>query len=124
MTDFDWQRDGSVLCREQSSVAIYPNLVGQIVIRAEARWDEEHDPVIVVNPEHAVAVAYAVLDAGGCTMEIVEQVGGGWCDVPRPDRPTPAEPEKAERLALPAPNHACETVTPDLFARGANAEPR
>lgn len=113
MSEFDWSADDSVVCHEQPAFAIYENGQGQVVIRAERRWDEEQDPFITINKEYIVAAAYALLEAADLPMEITERCERGWRDVERPARPSPSpEPDKAKRngedlqLALPAPELA------------------
>jgi hypothetical protein len=69
MTDtsdsFDWFDNECVVVPEQEALAVYPNPDGDVVIRREARWDENEDPFFVLRRVHAVQFAQAILDAAG-----------------------------------------------------------
>ena len=51
--DFDWSQlePEEVVTRRQDEIAIYRNKFGGIVLRQEARFDEEDD-IIIVNPPY------------------------------------------------------------------------
>lgn len=86
---FDWLADPDVIVRDQRAVAVYPNENGGIVIRAERDWCDEQDTWMVVAPEHAVSLLYAIIRATGRPLQLVEIAEGGtWRDVgnPLPDR--------------------------------------
>ena len=56
---FDWNEDNSVCISEQPATAIYTNRWDQIVIRQQARWDEEEDRIILIsraNIEHFISM--------------------------------------------------------------------
>ncbi len=59
---FDWRKDASVICAEQPATALYENSRGQIVIRQEARWDEEWDTVVFLNQEGAAVLIGLLAD--------------------------------------------------------------
>ena len=69
MTDtsdsFDWFDNECVVVPEQEALAVYPNPDGDVVIRREARRDENEDPFFVLRRVHAVQLAQAILDAAG-----------------------------------------------------------
>lgn len=105
--DFDWTNDDAIIAEHQPALAVYTNPRGQAVIRQEAGPCDEYDAFIFVNRENIIGAAYALLDQAVDAFEITEQVGGGYRDVPRPERhrcePEPEPEVEPERLALPAP---------------------
>lgn len=108
--EFDWTDAAAIVCEHQPAIAVYVNPRGQAVIRQEATWPDDADHIVLVNPENIIAAAYALLDQLDGAYEITERVEGGWCDVPRPERPAerrqPKPEAEPEHLALPAPSHA------------------
>ena len=85
-SNFDWSDDEDIIVEEQRSIAIYRCTNGNLIIRQERSWHEEDDTFIHVAPCHAVAVAYALLDAAGLDVNITERVGdsASFRDIPRP----------------------------------------
>jgi hypothetical protein len=104
---FDWSTiEHLVIQRELQAVAIYSNPNGDIVIRQSQREYETAECFIVVAKEKAIAAAYAVLEAAGLDMEIVQRCEtGGYVNVARPERAaaentsaTPKDKTAAERM--------------------------
>lgn len=91
-SDFDWTGSGSIAVAEQLAIAIYPNPKGVVVVRQERAWDEDSDTVIFVNPDHARAVAAAILEAAGLEPDVV--IAGLLAP---PATPPVADPTAAER---------------------------
>ena len=64
MTDtsdsFDWFDNECVVVPEQEALAVYPNPDGDVVIRREARWDENEDPFFVLLEDDAMVTRLAV----------------------------------------------------------------
>jgi hypothetical protein len=68
--EFDWNSDAvTVVARTQQAIAVYQNLHGAVVIREQQGWDEDADTIIVIQPEHARAVAAAILSAAGLATD-------------------------------------------------------
>jgi hypothetical protein len=60
--DFDWYGDSeSVVVRHQPAIAVYLNPHGEVVIRQEGQYDEDH--WIYVTRDNALKVAQAILEA-------------------------------------------------------------
>lgn len=57
--------DGDVVVEEQPPVAIYINPKGAIVIRQRAENRDDDDPFLWFAPQHALAIAKAILEAAG-----------------------------------------------------------
>jgi hypothetical protein len=51
---FDWLTDESVVIGEQLATAIYQNAAGDLVIRQERSWADEHDHVVIIAKINAV----------------------------------------------------------------------
>lgn len=67
---FNWLRDGAVVVKEQSPIAVYVNPGRDVVIRQRAAPYECEDKFIFVAPENARALVDAILiaaDSGGPT---------------------------------------------------------
>jgi hypothetical protein len=60
----------------QDTIVVYPNKNGAVVLRRERTWDEEHDTDIVIAREHAIRVAYAILNAAGFSDIQFYRAGG------------------------------------------------
>ena len=58
---FNWNDDDSVVVRQQFATAVYQNQHGEIVVRQEAGMYEENDAIVVLTPQIAEAVAWAIL---------------------------------------------------------------
>jgi hypothetical protein len=55
--DFEWKPENdAVLLTDRPAVAVYLNNWNQIVIRTEARWNEEEDPCIWIDRRDAPAL--------------------------------------------------------------------
>jgi len=99
--------DDNMILPPRMGTAVYAQ-DGQVVI--EQRDDYSNDYEIRIDPENAVALVYAILEAAGLPMEIVEVTPEGYYDVPRPTRhvepaaedsaskPKPKDPTAAERM--------------------------
>ena len=62
--DFDWCRDSeSVVVRHQPAIAVYINPHGEVVIRQEGQYDDDH--WIYLTRDNAPKVAQAILEAAG-----------------------------------------------------------
>src|SRR4051812_33695079 len=53
--DFDWNTDDAVILREQRATAVYHNRLGELIIRQQARWNDECDTFVYVTPENVTA---------------------------------------------------------------------
>jgi hypothetical protein len=81
---FDWNNDEAIVVREQSALAVYTNMHGAAVLREQRGWDEEADTYIVIAPENAIRVAYAILGAanhGDIRFYRPSRSGDGYEDV-------------------------------------------
>ena len=69
---FDWtDEDGlALVVPEQFQVAIYKSASGAVVIRERGDALSDGDTYIAIRPEHAVAVARAILEAAGINATI------------------------------------------------------
>ncbi len=68
--EFNWLRDGSVVVREQSPIAVYVNPSNEVVIRQRAAPYECEDKFVFLAPGNARALVEAILiaaDSGGPT---------------------------------------------------------
>jgi hypothetical protein len=84
--DFDWYGNTeSVVVRHQPAIAVYLNPHGEVVIRQEGQYDDDH--WIYVTRDNAFKVAQAVLELAG--LEDCEAV-------PRPS--APKDKTAAERM--------------------------
>ena len=72
--EFDWDGYGrsSIIQQPVKRVAAYRNVHGDIAVREECDFYSEHDHFIVIAHGRAIATAYAILEAAGLPMEIVE----------------------------------------------------
>ena len=61
-TEFDWHDANEVIVREQPAIAVYINPAGDIVLRQRGDCFDD-DAWIWFHPEHAAAVAAAILEA-------------------------------------------------------------
>jgi hypothetical protein len=67
-TPFSWDDDkDSVVLLEQPRTAVYTNPNGCIVIRQEAAWDEEVDPVIIIAPANIPTLVHVLQREAGVT---------------------------------------------------------
>jgi hypothetical protein len=63
---FDWiDNSADVVLPEQSAVAVYENARGEIVIRQEKSWCEDHDHIVVVRPENLMTLIDKLCDLAG-----------------------------------------------------------
>src|SRR3954447_24617111 len=53
--DFDWNTDDAVILKEQRATAVYHNRLGELIIRQQARWNDEGDTFVYVTPENVTA---------------------------------------------------------------------
>ncbi|UGY23572.1 hypothetical protein HU675_0037390 [Bradyrhizobium septentrionale] len=53
--EFNWNDDDSIILREQRATAAYRNRVGELIIRQQARWDDDEDTFVYISPENEVA---------------------------------------------------------------------
>jgi hypothetical protein len=63
--EFDWTADESVAVQEQPAIAVYPNPVGQVVIRRQRSWDEEDDSFVHISRGNVLTIVGAILAAAG-----------------------------------------------------------
>ena len=96
--EFDWgDIDADIVVPEQPAIACYTNPNGAVVLRQAGQYGLEDDHWVYFHADHAVAVAYAILNAAGLTMQIVQCQPNGCCDVPQPKDRTAAERQKRYR---------------------------
>src|SRR5690348_1788030 len=63
MAEFDWSKDSdAVVLPHQPQTAVYRNGLGQVVVRQEKSEWEEYDPSILLTPQGALAVAWAMIE--------------------------------------------------------------
>ena len=109
---FDWAAlhdAGDVVVLEQPAIACYLNPRGAIVLRQ----DTDDDYFVWFRPEHAAAVAAAILEAAGLDGTKLASGGATTCGTTRPKDPTAAERQRRYRESKkerPAPE-------PDIFDR-------
>lgn len=64
--EFDWNGlGGDVVVPEQAAIAVFVNPLGKVVIRQAGQHHPDEGSRIVFAPEHAAAVAEAILVAAG-----------------------------------------------------------
>lgn len=104
--DFSWADVEDDICvAGQATIACYLNPKNHIVVRQEAQFHPDEDHWIVVHPNHALALARAILDKAGLNMEIVHvsqlriQNGAGEVLQPFPDQATVDAGDRAGRAA-------------------------
>ena len=62
---FDWaDDDADIVVKAQPAIAIYAGPAG-IVIRHQGDWNDDDDGVVWFAPEHALAIAKAIMAAAG-----------------------------------------------------------
>jgi hypothetical protein len=85
-TEFDWSvRNPEVIVRSQPAIGVYTNTADQVVLVREREWNEEEDAFVLISREHAIKVAYAILEAAGQgDIEFIRPCGAGYQDVPIP----------------------------------------
>ncbi|MGD0533546.1 MAG: hypothetical protein ABSA62_15130 [Methyloceanibacter sp.] len=81
--EFDWDDVASTVVQQAvEKVAIFSNPNGDIVVRQERCWNDEHDTFIVIARGHAPTAAYAILEAVGMgDIQFHRACGGGYEDV-------------------------------------------
>lgn len=63
MAEFDWSKDAdAVVLPYQPQTAVYANGQGQVVVRQEKSDWEEYDPTILLTPQGALTVAWAMIE--------------------------------------------------------------
>ncbi len=63
---WSWTDDaGDVVVPDHPPVAVYVNPEAAVVVRQRAHWPDEDDPWIWFAPQHAPAIAAAILEAAG-----------------------------------------------------------
>lgn len=83
--DFDWgDADADIIVPEQPAIACYVNINNAVVLRQADQHGLEDDHWVYFHPQYAVAIAYAILDAAGLTMQISQCTERGYCEVKRP----------------------------------------
>lgn len=63
--EFDWFTDDSVLFKRQPATAVYFNVAGDLVIRQEAEWNEDHDTFVYISKTHIMGFLDNVTDICG-----------------------------------------------------------
>lgn len=53
--EFNWNDGDSIILREQRATAAYRNREGELIIRQQARWDDNEDTFVYISPENEVA---------------------------------------------------------------------
>jgi hypothetical protein len=85
--DFDWNDDDSnVVVPEQAAIAVYLNPRGNVVIRQAGQYRPDEDSFVIVAPDHAAAVADAILRVAGLHRDQPDD-----SDPPKPKDRTTAE---------------------------------
>lgn len=115
--DFDWS-EAHVVVPEQPATACYLNPAGGIVLRQQGAWPDNDDHWLWFAPEHAPAVAKAILEAAALSTMAPEpepeQVGNA------PKDPTAAERQRRRRARQkeePTLDIARDSVTPPVTSR-------
>ncbi len=63
-SEFNWT-DTNLVVEEQLPVACYRNPEGDVVLRQRAAWPDDDDPAIWFGPQHARAIAAAIIQVAG-----------------------------------------------------------
>jgi hypothetical protein len=88
--DFDWSADSAdVVQREVPSVAVYPNVHGQICIRQQRTWDDEEDACLIVAPYNAARIADAIRRTAVQCVSIAPEPAPLQARLPAPVKPSP-----------------------------------
>ena len=103
--EFDWlEDDGDVVVRAQSAIAIYPGPSGVVIRRQGDLWSGDGDDVIWFDPQHAPAVAMAILEAVGLDAAVLTPEPArssskrkGASGAERQKKEQPSEPDLLER---------------------------
>ncbi len=63
---WDWSDDArDLVVQEQPAIAVYTNPANAVVIRQAGAWNDDEDAWIWFSPDHALAIAKAILEAAG-----------------------------------------------------------
>ena len=108
--EFDWHDTDEVIVREQPAVAVYLNLAGDIVLRQQGDVFDD-DAWIWFHPEHAAAIAAAILEAAGLDAPVLTP--SQTTDAVLPKDPTAAERQRKYRER----KKKKPTPEPDIFER-------
>ena len=86
---WDWSDDDDdVVVPEQPAIACYTNPTGAVVLRQRGAWNDDDDAWIWFSPEHARAIANAILEVAGYEFT---------APVPKPDGNKSKDGAAAER---------------------------
>jgi hypothetical protein len=70
--DFDWSSNNTdVAVRRQDAVAVYENVNGDVVVRRQADFNEDEDPILIINKACVPALVRALIDTAGLEAEPV-----------------------------------------------------
>lgn len=123
MSKFRWhEAQDEIVVQDQAAIAVFRNVHGGITVRQASQFGASDDHWVCFRPEHAIAIAYAILDNAELPVDLVERTERGFVDVPRPDHRNAPEHDERDcedaRLALPPPESDSEAKasSPDLFA--------
>ncbi len=120
---WDWLDDADdIIVPDQPPVAVYVNPGAAVVVRQRAPWPDEDDPWIWFAPEHAPAVAAAILAAAGLEPAAVTPEPTPVTRKPKCKDPTAAERQRRRRQRKKG-----SPIEPDLLDRddrdGATLDP-
>ncbi len=106
---WDWTDDaGDVIVPAQPAIACYVNTAGNIVLRQQGDAFDE-DVWIWFDPQHAPAVAMAILEAAGLDTTAFAPEPARACGKPKGKDPTAAERQRRRR------KRQREEPTADIF---------
>ena len=106
---FNWEDPDTLVLREQRAIAVFVNNNNEIVVRQ--RVDYDFDVYVVFAPEHAQAIAAAILDWAAA-------VGAST----RKD-PTAAERQRRRRQRRTVTPHVTPSVTADVTLFDRDSDP-
>ena len=95
---WDWSDDADdVIVPEQPAVACYTNPAGDVVLRQRGAWNDDEDAWIWFSPEHARAIATAILQVAGYEATARAPVPKSAQNGSKPKDPTGAARQRRRR---------------------------
>ncbi len=114
--EFDWA-DADVVVEEQLPVACYTNPAGDVVLRQRAAWPDNDDLAIWFAPQHARAIAAAILRVAGYQAPAPAPEPAQASAKPKPATPAERQRRRRARQEEPTLDSDRDSVTPPVTSR-------
>jgi hypothetical protein len=113
MAEFKWDGDDSnaVILPRQPRTAVYSGRQGNVVIRQERDECEEYDPQIMLSPQGALAIAWALIEEAHL-IGLPEPSGSLMVESPN----WPPITKRTDKPAKLGPRHKPNDGEPELLA--------